>query len=253
MKVSILIPAYNEEDKIAQTIIAAQNTLKSLPYFWEIIVICDGKEDNTFKVASAHKNDQIKILGYAQNKGKGYALKHGFKFATGDLIIFFDAGLEFDPVHIKEILEYYKKYRIPVIIGSKRHPASKVIYPLKRRVLSRSAQTLVKVLFQMSVKDSQVGLKLFEREVLSRIFPKVLVKAYAFDIELLALAHHYRYEIMEIPVDLKMDFSHSSVKFNSINKSLKDTLAIFYRLKILKFYDKPKKIRQKMIEKYNKS
>jgi len=250
MKVSILIPAYNEEGKIAQTIGAVQNLLKTLPYFWEIIVICDGKEDNTFKVASGYRNSQIKILGYPQNRGKGYALKHGFAHTQGDLIIFFDAGLEFDPIHIREILEYYQKHKTPVIIGSKRHPDSQVIYPLRRRFLSRSAQTLIKLLFQMNVKDSQVGLKLFERRVLLRIFPKVLVKAYAFDIELLALAHHYRYRIMEIPVNLKMDFGHSSIKLSSINKSLRDTLAVFYRLKILKFYDKPKKIRDGMIRKY---
>ena len=111
---------------------------------------------------------------------------------------------------------------------------------------------MIKSLFQMNIKDSQVGLKLFERRVLEKVFPKVLIKNYAFDIELLVLAHHYGYETMEIPVNLKMDFKHSSVKLSAINKSFWDTLAVFYRLRILKYYDQPKKIREAMLKKYKK-
>ena len=252
MKISILIPAYHEEGKISQTINAVQRAVQPLPHLTEIIVICDGKEDKTYEIASAYSGHSVTILGYSKNRGKGYALKHGFRHSTGDVIIFFDAGLEFDPDHILRIVEYYQKYQTPVIIGSKRHPESKVIYPLQRQILSRAGQLMVKTLFQMDIKDSQVGLKLFERKVLSKIFPKVVVKKFAFDIELLALAHHYHYRIAEVPVDLKMDFSHSSVGFSSINNCFWDTLAVFYRLKILKYYDEPKEVRRKMLKKYEK-
>jgi len=237
MKISVLIPAYHEQDKISQTIEMVQNTVKSLPFLTEIIVICDGREDKTYEIASTYNSHSVIILGYSQNRGKGYALKYGFNHSTGDLIIFFDAGLEFDPTHIVKIIDYYQKFKVPVIIGSKRHPESKVVYPASRQFLSRAAQLMVKTLFQMDIKDSQVGLKLFEREVLNEIFPKILVKQYAFDIEVLALAHHYGYKIMEIPVNLKMDFGHSSICLSSINKSFWDTLAVFYRLKILQYYD----------------
>lgn len=249
MQVSILIPAYNEEKKIAQTIRAVQNSLENVPYSTETIIICDGQEDKTYKVASNYTSDKVKIFGYPQNRGKGFALKYGFSRSQGDLIVFFDAGLEFDPGQIKNIIEYYEKYKAPVIIGSKRHPKSQVIYPLRRQLLSRAGQAMVKALFQMDIRDSQVGLKLFERRVLSRIFPKVLVKQYAFDIELLALAHHYGYQILEIPVQIKKGFS-SSVSLAAINKSFWDTLAVFYRLKILKYYDKPKRVREEMLKKY---
>lgn len=252
MKISVLIPAYHEQDKISQTIEAVQNTVQSLPYLTEVIVICDGKEDKTYEIASKYHSHTISIVGYTQNQGKGYALRYGFKYSTGDLIIFFDAGLEFDPQHIIRIIEYYQKYKVPIIIGSKRHPDSRIIYPLKRSILSHSAQLMVKLLFQMDIKDSQAGLKLFERQVLDHIFPKVLIKKFASDIELLALAHHYGYKIMEIPVNLKMDFSHSSIDLSAVNKSFWDTLAVFYRLKILKYYDQPKDIREKMLKKYQK-
>lgn len=251
MKVSILIPAYNEEKIISQTLISIEKTLKDVPWQYEMIVVCDGGKDNTFATAQKHRDEHIKIFGYPRNRGKGHALKYGFGQSTGDLVVFFDAGLEFDPKHIIKIVDYYQKTKTPVIIGSKRHPDSKVIYPFKRQVLSRAAQVMVALLFRLSVKDSQVGLKLFRREVLGKIFPKILVKKFAFDIELLSLAHHYGYAIQEIPVSLKMDFSHSSVNFRGVQDCFFDTLAIFYRLHILRYYDKPPKVREAMLKKYS--
>lgn len=250
MKISILIPAYQEERIISQTIEKTKNILEALPLATEMIVVCDGKKDKTYDIATNYHSHKIKILGYSANHGKGYALKHGFAHSTGNLVLFFDAGLEMEPDQILNLIQSYQKTKIPVIIGSKRHQESKINYPLKRQILSRSAQLMVKILFNLDIKDSQVGLKLFERKVLKKIFPKVLVKRYAFDIELLALAHHYGYAIMEIPVKLKMDFRNSSIGFNSINKSFWDTLAVFYRLKILKYYDQPRRVRARMIRKY---
>lgn len=250
MKISILIPAYNEEKKIGKTLISLLETLEKTNWVYEIIVICDGGQDRTYPVANQYSSAQVKIFGYPQNRGKGYALKYGFHQAEGNLIIFFDAGLEMDPGHILTIVDFYDKTKIPVIIGSKRHPDSRVLYPWKRQVLSRAAQLMVKMLFAMDVRDSQVGLKLFKHEVLAKIFPKVLVKKFAFDIELLALAHHYGYPIAEVPVDLKMDFGHSSVNLKSVKDSFLDTLAIFYRLQVLKYYDKPRHVREEMLKKY---
>lgn len=249
MKISVLIPAYHEEKNIGPTIIAVQKTLQEIRCDAEIIVICDGKGDGTYQAACPFSGEQIKILGYTENRGKGFALQYGFYHSTGDLLIFFDAGLEFDPSHLQQIIACYHKYKIPVIVGSKRHPQSRVIYPLNRQILSRAAQLIVKTLFQLDIKDSQVGLKLFERQVLAKIFPRVLVKKFAFDIELLALAHHYGYKIMEIPVTIKKGFS-SSVTLAEINCAFWDTLAIFYRLKILKYYDQPKAVRETMLKKY---
>lgn len=250
MKISILIPAYQEERIIAQTIEKTKKILESLPWATEMIVICDGKRDKTYNIATNYHSHKIKILGYSSNHGKGYALKHGFTHSTGNLVLFFDAGLEMEPDQILNLIQFYQKSKIPVIIGSKRHHQSEIDYPFKRQILSRAAQLMVRILFSMDVKDSQVGLKLFERRVLKKIFPKVLVKRYAFDIELLALAHHYGYKIMEIPIKLKMDFKNTSIDLASINKSFLDTLAVFYRLKILKYYDKPKAVRARMIRRY---
>ena len=105
-------------------------------------------------------------------------------------------------------------------------------------MLSVAYQWFVKTMFDMSITDSQVGLKVFKREVLDEVFPKVLVKKYAFDIELLVNAHHCGYKIIEAPIE--MDFLNavgSYVDIRAVARMFLDTCAIFYRLNILHYYD----------------
>jgi hypothetical protein len=126
-----------------------------------------------------------------------------------------------------------------VVIGSKRHPKSIVNYPNNRRFLSGAYQGFVKSMFGLSITDSQAGLKLFKREVLDDVFPRVLVKKYAFDIELLVNAYNCNYKIIEAPVE--MDFisavGRSDVNLKAVGRMFVDTCAIFYRLNILRSYD----------------
>jgi hypothetical protein len=95
------------------------------------------------------------------------------------------------------------------------------------------------ILFHLNVRDTQVGIKLFKREVLNKVMPKILVKKFAYDIEILSLAKKYKYKIVEAPIVLNYKFG-STIKLKSIITMLIDTLAVFYRLKILKYYDKQK-------------
>lgn len=243
-KISIIIPAYKEAAVIGYTLSGLNNFLRKNNYNFEIIVVSDGDQE-TFKKATefALENPRIKIYGYPENHGKGYTLKYGFSKTTGDPVFFFDAGGDFMPEEIKNFLEYKRINKVNIVIGSKRHPLSRVEYPLERKIISRLGQLLTKILFDLNIRDTQVGLKLFDRGVLEKIMPLLLIKQYAFDIELLALAKKYDYKITEAPVTLKLNFSNSGINFNSIFKTLWDTLAVFYRLKILKYYDKIEKHR----------
>ena len=127
-----------------------------------------------------------------------------------------------------------------VVIGSKRHPESVIDYPKRRRVLSFFYQLFVFVLFALPVRDTQVGLKLFRYEVLKKVFPKVLVKAFVFDLELLANAHRLGYQVVEAPITRTFDRENrwGNVRFRDMRNMLIDTLAVFYRMYILKYYDK---------------
>ncbi len=238
-RLSVVIPAYNETEIILETLKECISSLNgSKP---ELIVVDDGSLDGTLEKVQrfAKKNRNVKVVTYGGNQGKGFAVKNGFKHATGDIVAFVDADLNLHPRQIKTLMEYMEKYDVDVVVGSKRHPGSKVNYPLERKILSDIYYIFVKTLFGIPVKDTQVGLKLFRREVLEDVLPKVLVKRYAFDIEILANAHRLGYKIMESPVELNMSFG-SHVNTKAIWNMLVDTSAVFYRMKILKYYDEKK-------------
>jgi glycosyltransferase involved in cell wall biosynthesis len=236
--ISVILPAYNEEDKIEDVINETVKALDRITDSWEIIVVDDGSKDLTFAIAKEFaKNDgRVRAISYGKNMGKGFALKYGFEHSRGDLIVFMDADLDLHPKQIKKFIEIMEKEKADVVVGSKRHPESKVNYPLKRRILSDVYFLIVKVLFNLNVRDTQVGLKLFKREVLRDVMPRILVKRYAFDVEVLANAVRKGYKIVEAPVELNFGFS-SNVNWKEIWKMFVDTLAIAYRMHIRRYYD----------------
>ena len=128
-----------------------------------------------------------------------------------------------------------------IVIGSKLHPDSIVNYPQSRKILSWGYRSIIKLLFRLNVKDTQVGLKLFKRNVAKIVFSKVIVKAFAFDVEVLAVAQLFGYEkIYEAPIRLK--FKQGSINSTNFWKisfwTLLNTLAVFYRMKVLNYYKK---------------
>jgi dolichol-phosphate mannosyltransferase len=126
-----------------------------------------------------------------------------------------------------------------IVIGSKFHPNSKIQYPVLRRFVSLGYYYLVKILFGLPVHDTQTGLKLFKSEVLKKVLPRILVKEFAFDIEVLVNAHRLGYKIVEAPISLNHSWS-SSVDFVAIWKIFQDTMAVFYRTYILRYYNNPR-------------
>jgi len=239
---SVIIPAYNEEKIIFKTIREVEKVLNKLKLSYEIIVVDDGSTDNTYKEAlrAARLNGRIKVVK-KENDGKGSALKYGFNFCSGKLVTFVDADLDLHPRQIPLLIEYMKRYNADIVVGSKRHPLSKINYPFHRKFLSLAYQLIVKILFNLNLRDTQAGLKLFKIEVLKKIFPRILCKKYAFDLELLVNAHHKGFKIVEAPVELNWQRIANRLRLRDIWKIALDTAAIFYRLKILKYYDRVRK------------
>lgn len=239
---SVIIPAYKQEKTIVQDLRTIQAALEEIRCDYEMIMVVDGNLDNTYKLAKELTSSKLKVYMYEKNHGKGYAVRYGMARAKGDLIAFIDAGMDINPKGISMLIEHMLWYNADIVVGSKRHPASKVMYPLKRRLYSMLYQVLTLFLFGLKVRDTQVGLKLFKRKVLEDVLPRLLVKRYAFDIELLAVARYLGYgKIYEAPVELDLSFP-SSIKTSSVVNMIIDTLAVFYRLRILHYYsDKNKR------------
>lgn len=237
---SVVIPAYKQEKTIVKDIERIQKVLERLRYDYEIVVVVDGFIDKTYEKAKKIKSAKIKTVGYKTNKGKGYAVRYGMARTKGDLVAFIDAGMDINPQGVPLLLEHMLWYDSDVIVGSIRHSASKVIgYPLKRKIYSQGYHTLTKYLFGLRITDSQRGLKIFKREVLEKVLPRLLVKQFAFDIEILAVARRLGFKkIHDGPVEMNArKMKYSSVKANTVWSMLLDTLAVFYRLKILRYYD----------------
>jgi glycosyltransferase involved in cell wall biosynthesis len=243
---SIIIPAYRAEKFIENNLLQVREVLQETRYPYEIICVVDGDVDDTRKKAQkvSEKYADVIVTGYSINMGKGHAVRFGMAKSKGDIVGFIDAGLELDPNGLSMLLEHFEWYKADIIVGSKRHPASKVVYPWQRKLLSFGYQVVVRVLFGLRVKDTQVGLKFFRRDVLERILPRVLVKTFAFDVELLSVAYYLGYKrIFEAPVELDMKFKGgfstiaSKGFINTAWGMLWDTAAVFYRLRILHYYD----------------
>ncbi len=242
-KISVIIPVYNEESLIYSNLDETATVLKgAFSHNYEIIAVDDGSSDHTYReiAKAASKLNKVKAVKLDTHQGKGAALKYGFHFATGDLVAFLDADLDLHPRQLVSFYDIMEKTRCDIVIGSKRHPESVFDYPKRRRVLSFFYQLLIFILFGLPVSDTQVGLKLFKYEVLKKVFPKLLIKAFAFDLELLANAHRLGYQVVEAPITRSFDRETrwGNIGFRDIRNMLIDTLAIFYRMYILKYYDK---------------
>jgi glycosyltransferase involved in cell wall biosynthesis len=237
---SVVIPAYQQEKTIVKDLERIQAVLDKIRYDYEMIVVVDGKTDKTFENAKKIKSPKIRVVGYDINKGKGHAVRYGMARAKGDPIAFIDAGMEIDPNGISMILEHMEWYDADIIVGSKRHPVSQVHYPFKRRIISRLYQLFVRIFTGLNVKDTQAGLKIFRRKVLEDVLPRLLVKQYAFDLEMLTVAHRLGYQrIFEAPVKISYNFNDltHAATLAAMKRALTDTLAIIYRLRFLRYYD----------------
>lgn len=240
--ISLIVPAYKQEKTIVADIKNLDKALSTLPLKHELIVVVDGFLDNTMEKLSKVKNIEVKALGYETNAGKGFAIKYGVEKAKGDIIGFIDAGMDIDPTEISIMLDIMDWNKADIVLGSKLHPESKVKYPAIRKILSWGYRTLTHILFGFNVKDTQVGFKIFKKNVAKEVFKRIVVKKFAFDIEVLAVAQKLGFtRIFEAPVKINFNNASSVTSknfWNVIFWMLWDTAAVFYRLKILHHYDK---------------
>src|ERR1700737_737330 len=234
IKVSVIVPAYREARYIRENLHRLLTELDAVGRSYEIIVVSDGNTDDTAREAEMVVSPNIKVIEYDRNMGKGYALRGGVSHSSGELVTFIDADMELDPHYIKGFIAVMETFDCDAVVGSKRHPMSNVHYPLARRFQSLLYQLLIRVLFNVRVRDTQTGLKLFRRQVLQDVVPLLAIKRFAFDLELLVIARQLGYrKVMEAPVVLDYKFE-STVNPKAVWRILWDTAAIFCRLRILR-------------------
>ncbi len=235
---SVIVPAYRCPT-IVHDLQAIDQYLQALSIPYELICVVDGQtnKDQTITLAKRATKFGVQVFSYPDNQGKGYAIRYGMARAKGNLIAFIDAGSDLNARGLGLALEHLKWYEADIIIGSKRHKASKINYPFQRRILSWIVQRATRFIFGFNVSDTQTGLKLFRREVLDDVLPRLLVKRWAFDVEILAVAHRLGYQhIYESPIELQFN-GMSTLNYHSVINFAIDYLAIIYRIYFLRYYD----------------
>jgi len=235
--VSVILCAYNEGNVIEETIDRVDRVLMETGWSYEIIVVDDGSLDDTRDRAVSYRDrngeSYLKVLSYQKNVGKGNAVKVGFEQARGDFIVVMDSDLDVNPKYIPRYVEALKNSDIAV--ASKWHSESHAAMMMKRKVLSFGFNILSRLLTGIKLKDTQTGLKAFRRRVLERMTPKILVKGYAFDLELMAACNHCGFRITNLPVDIHVE---SIIGFKEILRMALDLFKVAYRLRILKYYQR---------------
>ncbi len=226
---SVIVPAFNEGLHIRENLLAISDSLKGCGA--EIIAVDDGSADDTpaeIKRAAKSRPGIIPVQ-LKSNAGKGASLFRGFEHAQGDVIIFFDSDLEIAPHYIVKLLAVMENEQADVVAGVKDPSSNR--FPAPRRLTSSLYRNTVKFLFDLSISDTQTGIKAFKREVLENAIPRMSVSRFAFDLELLVAASRFGYKIVEHPVEVSYvrKGGMGRMKFGALFATFVDTLGIYFR------------------------
>jgi len=216
MKISVVIPVYNEEKKIAGTAETLDLYMKEKFEEYEIVFSNDGSTDSTLEIAREleKKYPSVKVVSYDVNKGKGGAVRNGMLSATGDVAIFTDCDLAYGTDVLYEAVKLFESSGADIVIGSRNlHPDSYAGYNALRKLMSKIYFKVISVASGFKHSDSQCGFKGFRKEAARAIFSECTIDSFAFDLEALIKAEKKGCAVAELPVKiLNHDKSESKVR-----------------------------------------
>lgn len=199
----MIIPAYNEENRILRTLERVREYLSAQTYTWSVTVVSDGSTDGTNAIVRdfASANPEFHLYDYSPNHGKGYAVRTGMLAADARLVLFSDADLAAPIEELEKLLPMIEQ-GYDVAIGSRplRESNLEVRQPLYRELLGRTFNGLVQMLAIRGIKDTQCGFKLFRQPVAQDVFRRCKLERFSFDFEALMIARDLGYRIAEVPI-----------------------------------------------------
>lgn len=202
-ELSIVIPAYNEEQRLPRTIEQIERYFKARPLDYELIIVDDGSTDGTREVmdAAAARNSRIRLEGLPANRGKGGALKAGVAIAAGDEVLVTDADLS-TPIDELDKLDAAIKAGAGVAIASRavRGSQIEVPQPVYRVLMGKVFNLIVQAVLLPGIWDTQCGFKLFRADVAKPVFAGLTTDGFGYDPEVLYLAKRRGVKIVEVPV-----------------------------------------------------
>jgi len=239
MKLSVVIPMYNEEEIIESTIKTLDGALSAgfEQGEYEMIFVSDGSVDNTLGKAESLRGEigSLRVIGYTPNRGKGCAVRTGMLEANGDFVLFTDCDLAYGAEIIKTFYDEFAGSDCDIVIGSRALKGGGYDgYTFLRKIMSKTYLWVISVFADFKLSDSQCGIKGFSNEAAKRIFGECESERFEFDLEALMIAQRLGCKITEIPVRI---INHRESKVNPI----RDSLRILKQLRIIKKREKQKK------------
>ncbi len=200
--VSVIVPVFNEQKRIGKTLVAIDNYFSDKQITRQIVVVNDGSDDDTAGVVEKLKKkiNNLQIITYQPNRGKGYAVKKGIENSLGAYILFTDAD---NSTPIEEFEKFYPLLReYKVVIGSRYLEGSNIVIkqPLYRVIIGRIANALIQFTLLDDIKDTQCGFKAFQHATANDIMLRMKINRFGFDIEMLSIARLLNYPVKEVPV-----------------------------------------------------
>ncbi len=200
-EISIVIPAYNEEERIVPTIGAIAAYMVELSMPWELIIADDGSKDSTVALCEELGLVNMRVLVAEKNGGKGRAVQRGMLAAKGNFILFSDADNSTPIQEISRLLDKIKNEDYDIAVGSRAAEGAEVENKsLSRQIFSTGLNTIVQRVFRIKVNDTQCGFKLYKRQVARRLHTAQTLMGFSFDLEILYLAFKLGYKVAEVPV-----------------------------------------------------
>lgn len=233
VNLSVVVPAYNEEKRIANPLDQVVHYLRSHFDQWELIYSDDGSTDGTYAKLRKlkEKYPEIKIVGVSQNRGKGSAVRVGMAAATGNIVLFSDTDFS-TPIEETERLFQLLEDGYDVAIGSRGLSDSKVevhqAWP--REMMGKLFNTLLRSLLPLDFMDTQCGFKMFSRKAVDIILPKMHLDGFAFDVEMLIIAQANRLRIAEVPVIWRNVLDSRVHPIRNSMEMIRDVLKVRHRL-----------------------
>lgn len=196
-KISIVIPAYNEEKRIERSLVEIIDYCKKNFESYEIIVVDDCSTDKTNEIVSKY---DVKILKNGVNKGKGYSVKRGILEAKYSLVLFTDSDLATPIFELNKFINYIKDYDIVIASRNLKESNIKVKQPFYRQFMGKTFPLLVNLIILKEFKDTQCGFKLFRTDIAKKIVKLQIFEGFSFDVEILFIAKKLGCKIKEVPV-----------------------------------------------------
>ena len=230
LDLTVVVPYYNPGSVLRDTVERAVAVLQGTGISFEVVTVSDGSTDGS-ETSLQGLDPDVVVQVVLPHAGKGNAVRAGLARGRGRYLGFIDADGDVPPELLADFVALVEAHHPDVVLGSKRHPDSEVVYPVARRLYSWGYQQLVRALFRLDVRDTQAGIKLVRREVLVEVLPRMQEQGYAFDLEMLVIARQLGYrDLLEAPVRIGIRFT-STVSRRVVVEMLRDTFSIWWRMR----------------------